>query len=52
MLSWRKVQAGVPSPSDFSKVLPCLQTRYRVAFTRTFLFNLSLWLDNSISHRV
>lgn len=27
MLSWRKVQAGVPSPSHFSKVLLCFQNQ-------------------------
>lgn len=46
MLSWRKVQAGIPSPSHFSKVLLCFQNQVvRVLFTRTLLLTLSLWLE-------
>lgn len=39
-------------PATFQRCCLVFKTRYRVAFTRTFLLNLSLWLDNSISHRV
>lgn len=47
MLSWRKVQAGVPSPSHFSKVLLVFSKpgTVRVLFTRTLLPTLSLRLE-------
>lgn len=47
MLSWRKVQAGIPSLSLYQRCCCVFKTRYRVLLIRTFLLVLPLWLENS-----